>query len=86
MESKRTDIQVQCHALIFSTHTMYCVIQNSLCLFLTILQAKKEPLILQQLLYGVQAYVDGVHIHQWLQNIGAQPSSTTRRFSVVKYP
>lgn len=56
-----------------------------LCLFLTILQAKKQLLILQQLFYGVQAYADSVHINKRLQNIGAQSSSTTGCFSVVKY-
>ena len=62
-----------------------CDKKNNLCSFLTICQAKEELLVLQQLLYGVQAYVDGVHIHQRLQNIGAQSSSTTRCFSVVKH-
>lgn len=83
-KSKKTDIQTLCHAFIFSLQKT-CD-SNISCLFLTILQAKEELLILQQLLYGVQAYVDGVHINQRLQDIGAQPSSTTRCFSVVKYP
>lgn len=72
--------------VIVSMHNIKCMIKNSLSLFLTILQAKEELLILQQLLYGVQAYVDGVHIKQRLQNIGAQPSSPTSCFGVVKYP
>lgn len=54
-------------------------------LILTILQAKEQLLVLQQLLYGVQADTDGVHIQQGLQDVGAQPSTTTRGFSVVKH-
>lgn len=57
--------------------------KNTLSLFLTILQAEEELLVLQQLLYGVQAYVDGIHVNQRLQNIGAQPSRTAGCFSVV---
>lgn len=77
-KSKKEETFKYCVMLSFSVNTL-------LCLFLTILQAKKELLILQQLSYGVQAYVDGVHINQRLQNIGSQPSSTTRRFGVIKY-
>lgn len=51
--------------------------------FLTVLQSKEELLILQELLYGVQANVYGIHVNQRLQNIGAQPSSATRCLSVV---
>lgn len=57
-----------------------------MCSFLTVLQAEEELLVLQQLLDGVQACVDGVHIDQRLQDIGAQPPGATRCFSVVKYP
>lgn len=52
-------------------------------LFFTILQAKEELLIFQELLYGVQADVYGIHINQRLQNIGAQPSSAARCLRVV---
>lgn len=41
------------------------------CFFGTILQSKEELLILQHFLYRVQANVDGIHIYQRLQNIGA---------------
>lgn len=52
-------------------HNIQCVSENSLSLFLTILKAEEELFILQQLLYCVHSHVDGVHINQRLQNIGA---------------
>lgn len=62
------------------------MIKNTACLFLTILQAKEEVLILQELLNSIQADVDGVHINQRLQNVGTQSSSSTGCLSVVKDP
>ena len=52
---------------------------------LTIFQAKEQLLLLQQLLYGVQADADGVHIKQRLQDVGAQPSTTTHGLCIVEH-
>lgn len=86
VERGTTDVKILCHNLILSVQQGECVILNTVCWFLTIFQAEEELLVLQQLLYGVQANVDGVHINQRLQDIGAQPSGTTGCFSVVEDP
>lgn len=51
----------------------------------TVLQSKEEILLLKQLLNGIQAHINGVHVNQRLQNIGAQPSGSTCCFGVVEY-
>lgn len=78
-------MEEETRGILNTTHSTLSVSLKHLCLSRTVLQPKEEILLLKQLLDRVQAHVDGVHVNQRLQNIGAQPSGTTCCFSVVEY-